>query len=301
VTLFWLLLLCAIGMVVAQDAYPGAAVYHAGWYNAFAIASFVFAAWQLRSLQKTRAQRFPTLLVATFGAAIVVFSGVASGLMGPDTHTVVGAPGASVRDDDVDGTFVFPLSGNTITLDRGRSTVTVSSRRRYSGGFIFWQEPRTVVHIDAADARGGHLTVTQPTNASFLSPVLLMQQQTTIDGMNVRFDSFSVPAVQRNVKAVLFTEQQAAQLHTDPPIIGEPAVLFAVADNADRVQPGGIGIAAPDVQKQVGGLRLTATILQYPAIVVASAPYWPILLLGLLLCVAGALQTAARTPSRSKT
>ncbi len=299
-TLFWLLLSCAIGMVVAQDAYPGAPVYHAGWYNALDIALFVLAAWQLRSLQKTQEQRFSTLLIATFGAAIVVFSGVTSGLMGPDTHTVVGAPGASVRDEDVGGTFVFPLSGNAVSLERGRSTVTVGSRRRYTGGFIVWQEPRTVVHVDAADARGGHLTVTQPTNASFLSPVLLMQQQTTIDGMNVRFDSFSVPAAQRNVKVVLFSEQQAAQLHNDPPIVGEPAVLFAVADNADRVQPGGIGIAPPDTQKQIGGLRLTASVLQYPAVVVASAPYWPILLLGFLLSVAGALQIATRTPSRSK-
>jgi hypothetical protein len=158
-----------------------------------------------------------------------------------------------------------------------------------------------VVHVDAADARGGHLTITQPTNASFLSPVLLMQQQTVIDGMNVRFDSFSVPALSRNVKAVLFTEQQAAQLHTDPPIIGQPAVLFAVADNADHVVRGGIGLVAPGAQKQIGGLRLSATVLTYPALVVASAPYWPILALGVLLVIGGALGLGARTPSRSRT
>jgi hypothetical protein len=299
VTLFWLLLACTIGMVVAQDVYPGAAAYHAGWYNALDIALFILGAWRLRVLQKTQAARFSSLAVAAFGAAIVVFTGVASGLMGPDTHTVVGAPGASVRDDDAGGSFVFPLSGDTILLQRGRSTVTVGASRRYTGAFILWQEPRTVVHVDAADPRGGHLTITQPTNASFLSPVLLMQQQTVIDGMNVRFDSFSVPAAQRNVKAVLFTEQQAAQLHTDPPIVGEPAILFAVADTADRVLPHGIGLAQPGVQKAIGGLRLTATVLSYPAVVVASAPYWPVLVVGLLLCLAGALQI--RIPSRSKT
>jgi hypothetical protein len=302
VTLFWLLLACAMGMAVAQDAYPGASVYHDGWYNALDIAVFVIAAWQLRALQKTRAQRFSALAVAAFGAAIVVFAGVTSGLMGPDTHTVIGAPGATVRDDDAGGSFSFPLDGDPITLQRGRGTVAVGSGRRYTGSFILWQQPRTVVHVDAADARGGHLTITQPTNASFLSPVLLMQQRTTIDGMNVRFDSFSVPALQRNVKAVLFSEQQAAQLHTDPPIVGQPAVLFAVSDTSDRVVPNGIGLVPPGVQKEIGGLRLTATVQQYPVVVVASAPYWPVLLAGLILFFAGAAGLRApRTPFRSKT
>ena len=270
-------------MVIAQDVYPGADVYHYGWYNAIDVALFVLAAVQLRPLRAKKPAAFPAFAAAAFGGAIVVFSGVSSGLMGADTHTVIGAPGASVRDGDIGGSFVFPLTGTAVALQRGNSTVTLSSGRRYTGGFVLWEQPRTVVHVDAADPRGGHLTITQPTNASFLSPVLLMQQTTVISGMNVRVDSFSVPAAQRNVKAVLFTEQQAAQLHTDPPIVGEPAVLFAVADFKDRVLPGGIGIAQPGVQKLVGGLRLTPTIETYPAIVVASAPYWPILLLGLLV------------------
>lgn len=286
--MFWLLLACAAGMVFAQDAYPGAAVYHAGWYNALDIAIFVLAAWRLRSLRKTHAPVFSALAAAAFGGAIIVFAGVSSGLMGPDTHTVVGAPGATVRDADAGGAFVFPLSGSTIAFQRGRSSVSVGSGRRYTGGFILWERPRTVVHVDAADLRGGHLTITQPTNASFLSPVLLMQQTTVIDGMNVRFDSFSVPAASRNVKTVLFTEQQAAQLHADSVVVGEPAILFAVADPKDRVLPNGIGLAPPGVQKTLAGLRLMATIQSYPAVVVASAPYWPILVLGVLVCVAAA-------------
>lgn len=295
---FWFLLACAIAMVLAQDVYPGAAVYHYGWYNALEIALFVLAAWQLRLLRKTHARRFAALAAAAFGGAIVVFAGSASGLMGPDTHVVVGAPGASVRDDEAGGSFVFPLKGDTVTLQRGRSAVTVAGAgRRYTGGFIFWEEPRTVLNVTAADERGNHLTITQPTNASFLSPVLLLQQRTTIDGMDVSFDSFSVPAVQRNVKAVLFSEQQAAQLHTDPPIIGQPAILFAVADNRDQVLPHGIGITPPGVQKNIGGLLLDASVGRYPAIVVASAPYWPILVLGLLLVVIGAVRiTQQRSP-----
>jgi hypothetical protein len=279
-------------MVLAQDAYPGAGVYHSGWYNALNIAIFVLAAAQVRALRKRDAALFSGLAAATFGAAIVVFAGVASGLMGPDTHTIVGAPGASVHDDDVSGDFVFPLSGGAVMVQRGRSMLAIGSGRRYAGGFIFWQQPRTVLAIDAADARGNHLTITQPTNASFLSPVLLMQQRTIIDGMNVQFDSFSVPALRRNVKAVLFNEQQAAQLHTDPPIVGQPAILFAVSNSAEQVVPHGIGITAPGVSKTIGDLRLTGNVQQYPAIVVASAPYLPVLILGLLLVAAGAALSA---------
>jgi hypothetical protein len=292
---FWLLLACAVAMVLAQDANPGAAVYHTGWYNALDIALFVLAAAQLRGLRKHAAEHVPALAIAAFGGAIIVFAGAASGLMGADTHVVVGAPGATVRDDDAGGSFVFPLQGTAIAFQRGRSSVTVGSGRRYTGGYVLWEQPRTVLDVEAADSHGNHLTITQPTNASFLSPVLLLQQHTTIDGMDVSFDSFSVPALQRNVKAVLFTAQQAAQLHTDPPMTGTPAVLFAVSTMRDKMLPGGIGIVPPDVSKTIGGLQLRASVTTYPAVVVASAPYWPILLFGLLLVVAGAVRSAHKT------
>lgn len=290
-TPFWLLLLCAIGMVVAQDVIPGQPIYHYGWYNALDIAFLILAALQLRGRANTG------LVVATFGAAIVVFTGVASGLMGPDTQTVVGAPGASVRNDDVGGAFVFPLaqSNAPIVLQRGNSVTTIGSGRRYTAGFVFWEDPRTVVNIDVADAKGNHLTITQPTNASFLSPVLLMQQSTTIAGMGVRFDTFSVPAVRRNVKAVLFTEQQAAQLRTNPPLIGKPAVLFAVADNLDRTLPNGIGIVASGERKRIDDLLLRATVTTYPAIVVGSAPYLPVLVIGLIVVIGGVVFARSRS------
>jgi hypothetical protein len=284
---FWLVLACAIGMVVAQDAFPGMAIYHYGWYNAVDVALFILAALQLRGRATTG------LVISTFGAAIVVFTGAASGLMGPDTQTIIGAPGASVRNDDVGGFFVFPLaqSNTPVQLQRGNGSISIGGGRRYSGGFVMWQQPRTVVYIDVADAKGNHLTITQPTNASFLSPVLLMQQSTTIAGMNVQYDTFSVPALRRNVKAVLFTEQQAAQLRANPPIIGRPAVLFAVADNADRPIPKGIGLTPSGDRKTIGGLLLGAKVGTYPAIIVASAPYLPVFILGLLLFFAGAIVT----------
>jgi len=91
-----------------------------------------------------------------------------------------------------------------------------------------------------------------------------------------------VPAVRRNVKAVLFTPQQAAQLHTARP--AGNAVLFAVSDAADRVLPHGIGIASSGETVALGDLRLRAAVSTFPAIVVASVPFVPAFLLGLLLC-----------------
>jgi hypothetical protein len=60
------------------------------------------------------------------------------------------------------------------------------------------------------------------------------------------------------------------------------------------VVPNGIGIVPPGVRKAIGGLELSANVTTYPAIVVASAPYWPVLALGLLL-IAVALVLSART------
>ena len=280
--LFWGFVAGACALAAAQDAFPGAPLYHQGWYNAAGVALLVLAA-----LQRKREK------LALFGCAAVVLAGAASGLMAPDTHTIVGAPGASVRDPDLGGTFVFPLNGTNIAFERSGSSVNVSGGRRYTGGYVLWEEPRTVVYVSAADLHGNHLTITQPTNASFLSPVLLMQQSTSIAGMNVRFDTFSVPAADRQVKAVLFSPAQAAQLRTDPPIAGKPALLFDVSDRADRQVPGGIGVAADGEQKRIGGLLLSGTAGSYPAVVVASAPYWPVLVLGIALVVTGAVRTAA--------
>ncbi len=269
-------------MVLAQDAFPGSPVYHYGWYNAIIVALFVIAA-----MQKKRNS------LAAFGCAIVVFAGVASGLMAPDTHAVVGAPGATVTDGDLGGSFVFPLQGNEIMLQRGRSSVAISDGRRYTGGFVLWEEPRTVVYVTADDLRGNHLTITQPTNASFLSPVLLMQQSTDINGMHVPFDTFSVPAANRNVRALLFDKQQTALLQNDPQIQGRNAVLFDVTDQAGREVAAGLGFAPDGGSAKVGGLVLRAHVSTYPAVVAAAAPYWPVLLLGVAIFAAAAVRSVA--------
>ncbi len=289
---FWLLLAVAAGMTVAQDAFPGNALFHTGWYNALNVAAIAAAAFQRRKNS-----------IALFGAAIVVLSGVAAGLMGPDTHTVVGSPGATVTDDQIGSAFVFPLAqpnvdpqSVTVSLRSGASLVAIGAHRRYWGSLIMWQTPRVSVWITAADA-AGRLTITQPTNGTFLSPVLAMQQTTVIGGMKVRYDTFAVPAARRTVKAVLFDAQQASHLGPQSPAKGGPAVLFAVADRGDRPVPAGIGIVPSGSQRKIGGLILGAQAGTYPGVTVASAPYLPTLIGGLLIILAA----AARTAFRSKT
>jgi hypothetical protein len=290
---FWLLIAVAVAMTAAQELFPGNPLFHKGWYNVLDAALLIIAAYRPRKD-----------LIALGGAAMIVLAGVASGLMGPDTHTVVGSPGATVADDQIGASFVFPLAQPrddprtiTVALQSGSSLVSIGASRRYFGGLVLWQTPRAAVWVSAADPAGNRLTITQPTNGSFLSPVLSMQQTTTIAGMNVRYDTFAVPALRRTVKAVLFTAGQAARLGPQAPPPGTPAVLFAVADRQDRPVPGGIGIVASGSQKTIGGLRLRGEVGDYPAVNVASAPYLPVLIVGGLILLAG----AARTAFRSKT
>lgn len=266
-------------MSLASDLWIGAPVFHLGWYNALAVTLFVLAFLQWRAVGRAS--------VLLFGSGMIVLASVASGLMGTQTHVVAGAPGATVRDARSGSTLVFPLDPKSgIGLPAGLDVFG----SRFSAGLIFTPFARRVVGVSVSDARGNHLTMTQPSNASFLSPVLLMLQKTSIDGMPVHFDTFAVPAKERSVKAVLFSAREAMRLRTNPPAQGRPAILFDVV-------PGGIGIAASGERATIGGLVLQAHVLRYPAVRVASGPYLPALVVGLVLVLFGAI----RMRSRSKT
>ncbi len=294
----------AVVMVAIQEIWPGRAVYQYGWYNAIVAASIAYALFRMQALRRSRPGLTGAAALLLLGAGVVAFAGIASGLLGPGPHTVVGAPGSTVHDADLGGSLVFPFlqsdhaGTGSVTVDLRRAgAVQVAippNRRRYVGGFILWQRPRSVVHVSVRDARGNHLTITQPTNSVFLSPVLLMAQSTTIAGMTVPFDSFAVPAAARQVKAVLFSVQQAAQLHANPPLDGLPAVLFAVSTSGDQVLPGGIGIVADGSSRSIGGLNLTAKIASYPSIVVVSAPSFFVLWIGMAIFLAGTVRLAIR-------
>lgn len=262
--------------VVIEVVVPGRAIYHAGWYN---VALAALAIWAIASLR-----RVP--LVA-FGIGAIAFAGIASGLLGPDTRTVIGAPGTSLRVDEAGGTLVFPPLHVDQPIGASRFTATALLR----------SVPRTVVAIAAFDRRGAHLTITQPTGAAFLSPVLLMQNTQTIAGFTLPYDTFAVPAAHRIVKAVLFSAAQAASMPALSMVRGS-VVLFDLEDDTGASIPHGIGVAPEGQLIRLGDLGLRATVMSYPAIEVTSIPDLAVLAAGFLAILIGALLT--RRPWRGK-
>jgi len=276
----------AVAAVVVQEFVPALDTYHAGWYNVAIAAEIAIAFEALRRARRKRLAAMRGTAIALAGAAVVALAGIAAGLLGPDTQSVIGAPGTAVAQRDLGGNIIFPLTprpdgGFVVSLAREGRALPIGPRRRYLAAFVLRQKPRTVIAVSAADSRGGQLTITQPSGMAFLSPILLLQQQTRIANMLVASDSFAVPAARRLVKAVLFTPEQAAQLHARNVIAGQPAVLFAVSDQNDRPEAGGIALTTSGRQRLVDSLRLRPVVEQYPMVIVASEPYAPLVILGL--------------------
>ncbi|MEO6835784.1 MAG: hypothetical protein ABI231_07760 [Candidatus Tumulicola sp.] len=300
-TLFIAVALAVVAATVAEIVFPGRDVYHSGWFNVSLIALAVVTALASRG-QFVRARsnraRIGAIAIA-FGTAVAGVAGAASGLLAPDNATVVGAPGQRVRVGDLGGTLDFPLAGtagmNSVTSDGaavvlnrpGHRPLRIGERGSNAGSFILRSRPRQVVYVEARDSQGGRLTVTQPSGASFLSPVLLMQQSQTIAGLALPFDSFAVPAAHRIVKAVLFTAQEAATLRGMEGTAAAPAVLFAVDDENDRPLPHAIAAARDGATVGAGGLLLHATVLAYPAVEVIAVPALAAVVAGALLVLAG--------------
>jgi hypothetical protein len=262
--------------VVIEVVVPGRGIYHAGWYNVALAALAICAIASLR--------RAP--LVA-FGIGAIAFAGIASGLLGPDTRIVIGAPGTSLRVDEAGETLVFPPLHADQPIGTSRFTATALLR----------SVPRTVVAIAAFDRRGAHLTITQPTGAAFLSPVLLMQNTQTIAGFTLPYDTFAVPAAHRIVKAVLFSAAQAASMPALSTVHG-PVVLFDLEDDTGASIPHGIGVAPDGQLILLGDLGLRASVTSYPAIEVTSIPDLAVVAAGFLAILIGALLT--RRPWRGK-
>lgn len=262
-----------------EIAVPGRDLYHTGWFNV-ALAALVAIAFT--GLRKR-------MLVATIGSAVLGFATIANGLFAPDNHTVVGAPGQRVRVDDLGGALAFPFA------QPGAAEEKVEFAGPPLTTFRLRTIERSVVYVEAHDDRANHLTVTQPAGIAFLSPVLLMQQQQVIAGLQLPFDSFAVPAAHRIVKAVLFTPQQAAMMRGMEGL-SEPAVLFAVDDDADRPLPHAIALCPDGQSVTVGGLSLRAAVLVYPAIEVVAIPSLVVVGIGTLLVFAG-LYSSIKKPA----
>jgi len=299
--------LAVVATVLLEIAVPGRDVYHAGWLNVLLVALAVLAIAPAGKAVRAAAgapARW-SVAAAAFGVAIVAIAGVANGLLAPDDSRVIGAPGERVRNADLGGILVFPLlspspenaQAATVTLERDGGAFEIGPRTRVAGSFALHTEERTVVLIEARDPGGAHLTVTQPTGSAFLSPVLLMQHHQTIAGMDVPFDSFAVPAAHRLVKAVLLTPQQASAMRGMEGL-AIPAVLFAVDDERDQPLPHGIALDPGGAAIAVGGLRLRALVLDYPAVAVEPVPQLEVAVLGALLVAAGAIGSAVARARR---
>lgn len=281
--------------VVLEIVVPGRGIYHTGWYNVLLIALVIVTVLTGRkAFRSARGMRVRfSILAIVFGVATTGLAGVANGLLAPDNQTIVGAPGARIRVENL-GVLAFPLASaslpaSSVTLERPfGGPMEIGARSRDAGNFILHTSPRDVVYVEARDLRGGRLTITQPTGAAFLSPVLLMEHRQTIAGMDLPFDSFNLPAVARVVKAVLFTPAEAAMLVRAPTHEpGRPAVLFAMDDMNERPLPHGIALSSSGRAIVVGGVWLRPLVAPYPAVAVVSAPNVIAVAIGTLLVVAG--------------
>jgi hypothetical protein len=277
-----------------EIGFAGRGVYHAGWFNVALTALIVATIAAARRAVALRRAEAAWTIAGALGGVICGFAAVANGLFAPDNHVVVGAPGQRVRVDDLGGSLVFPLAQPGMPADE---------RVGFLGGtlttFALRPKMRDVVYVEARDARGSHLTITQPTGAAFLSPVLLMQQHQEISGFDLPFDSFAVPAAHRIVRTVLFTPQQAAMLRGMEGL-AVPAVLFAVDDDNDRPLPHGIALCVSGQTIALAGLLLHAAVLQYPAVEVVAIPSLAAVALGTVLVLGGfAAMVSSRRHMRS--
>ncbi len=285
-----------VGASVLEILVPGPSVYHAGWYNVLLLALVVVAiltARQTFSRLTTRRARV-ALVAIVFGAVGAGLSAAASGLLAPDNSTIYGAPGQRAHVDELGATLVFPFAAPEareaplVTLQRSfGAPIAIGARTRVAGSFALRTTLRQVVYVEAFDRHGARLTVTQPTGAVFLSPVLLMQHRQTIAGMDLPYDTFSVPAARRVIKTILFTPQEAAMLMHGTGVPGASAVLFAVDDEEGHPIPHSIALASDGRDTSVGDLRLRAFAVGYPAVEIMAVPAPFIVVPGALLVLAG--------------
>lgn len=290
-----------IGLVVAQDVVPLAGLFHTWQYaTALALGAFVLIGYLNGARKGEDGLAGKRLALAVAGALVVTLAGLASGLLGPDTETVSHAPGTVAPIPDLRAAAFF-TQVDAATLAAGEAHVTVRrpnkpeldvapNGRRFLGDSVLVLEPQEAAFVEARDARGDRLTITQPTNPSFLSPVLLFPQTQVIAGKNLPLDSFAVPAAQRLVKAIYLPASMTASMRIGPDAAGKPAILYAVDDEQGRSL--GIAAAPSGAEVAIGGLRLRAILGTYPRLAVASAPAPLALLAGLALVVAGLVWTA---------
>jgi len=302
--------LVAIGLVVAQDIKPGLDFYHTWQYiTALAIAIIVLVTYVLGARKGEDGAVGRRIAIAIVGALGIAVGGLLSGLIGPDTITVSGAPGTVTPVPDIAAAAFFGAA-DTQTIARGDGTIELRKKSSsaipvpahtnvFLGTSIAYLGSKPAAFIVARDARGNHLTVTQPNAAAtFLSPVLLFPNAQPIRDKTFPLDTFAVPALHRVVRALYFSAEDAATFnHT-----GVHAAALVLSVNDDGGKTVGLTIAPSGHEVAVAGLNVTATLGTYPILLVASAPHPAVLIVGFLLFLGGsiaAFSTAKRSQNES--
>jgi hypothetical protein len=302
--------LLAIGLTFVQDVLPARDWYH-GWQyvTILAIAIVVMVAHALRAWRAKDDPAGKRVALALAGAIAVGVAGLLSGLIGPDTVTVIGTPGTVTPVAEL-GAAAFFAPADADSIPRGDATVTL--RRRGAGPLEIGPHPvpvglsvaftqlRPAAYVVARNDRGEHLTITQPNNPSFLSPVILFRQTQQIHGQTFPLDTFAVPAAQRIVHVLYFSPADLAALAHEPsaPAPTRPGAILSASDDAGA--PRGITMAASAVPAAIGGLNVTVTLGTYPVLEVASAPQPYVILAGTAVFVLAALFFVIPSLSRDR-
>jgi hypothetical protein len=296
--------LLAIGLVVAQDLYPVTALYHTWQYAAaLSLALAVMIAFANGVRRGDDGATGKRLLIAIAGASIVAVAGLASGLLGPDTAAIAGTPGTVTPVPALNAAAFFGAadpgalaagSGIVTLRRRGAAEIVLAGGgRRLDGESLLYLDPRPAAFIEAFDERGAHLTVTQPTNASFLSPVLLFRQHQRVGAFDLPFDTFATPARHRVLRALYFTPRQLQEFaHAGVTDTTRPGLVLTASDDAGR--PLGITLASSGRTVSIGGLHVRVTLGTYPALAIASAPPAWALVVGIALFLTGLGWSALR-------
>jgi hypothetical protein len=302
--------LLAIALTVVQDVLPARDWYH-GWeyITILAIAIGVMTTHVWRVVRGREPGR--RLALALAGAIAVGVAGLLSGLIGPDTVTVIGTPGTVTPVIDLNAAAFF-ASADAPSIARGNAVVTLRSRTAGEtqvgthplplGLSVVFTQLRPAAYVEARDAHGNRLTVTQPSNPAFLSPVMLFRQNQDIHGRTFPLDTFAVPAAQRVVRILYFSTADLTAIRQDKtsPAPTQPGAILSVTNDAGAQQ--GLTLAASGTPVNVGGLNLVVTLGQYPVLQVASAPQLLVMIGGSVLFLAALVWslTARAIPSLSR-
>jgi hypothetical protein len=291
----------AIVLTVAQDVLPARSWYHSWQYTVIlALAILVMAVHAWRAWRGGDGPRGRRVALALAGAVAIALAGLLSGLIGPDDVTVVGTPGTVTPVPDLGAAAFFPAA-DPQTLPRGDAQVVL--RRRDAapvsvgttpvpiGLWVAFTQLRPAAYVIVRNARGERLTVTQPNNSSFLSPVILFRQAQQIHDRTFPLDTFAVPGQARVVHVLYFSPADLATFPHDPgaSLPSQPATILSVTTDAGTQQ--GITMAPSGRDTAIGGLHVTLTLGTYPVLQLASAPQPFVVIAGLALFLIAGIWT----------